>query len=62
MLYKFNGKAIYSSSNFDSLKLAQYIARYIIKQGSFQLLDTGFRLNEDLKYMLKFNPSDHIMQ
>ena len=54
MLYKFNGKAIYSSSNFDSPKLAQYIqyiARYLIKQGSSQSLDTGFGLNEGLKYV-----------
>ena len=51
MLYKFNGNAIYSSSNFDSPKLAQYIARYLIKQGSSQSLDTGFGLNEGLKYV-----------
>ena len=52
MLYKLNDKAIYSSSNFDSPKLyIQYLARYLIKQGSSQSLDTGFGLNEGLKYV-----------
>ena len=49
---------LYTNDAFDqerslkrSPKLAQYIARYLIKQGSSQSLDTGFGLNEDLKYV-----------
>ena len=36
---------------FDSPKIGQYIARYLIKQGRSQSLDTGFGLNEGLKYV-----------
>ena len=50
-LYKFNGKAIYRSPTFDTPKPVHCIARYLNKQGSSQSLDTGFGLNEDLKYV-----------
>ena len=51
MMYKFNGKAIYRSSNVDTPKLVQYMSRYLTNQGSSQSLDTGFGLTEDLKYV-----------